>query len=162
VIAPSGAVAGAVNVTTLTVTTTNGTYTSTVPAAAVTTDSTTVIAGNLKLVKEQALDAACDGSGSAWTQAALSSAPGKCIMYRITVTNVGAADATGVTVSDATPTYTTISTLAATSSGSIAGPAVGASGGITAYVGTGATSSAGGTIAAGQSAVVTFGVKIAP
>lgn len=163
VIAPSGAVPGTVNTTTLTINTTNGTYTSTVPAAAVTTDSTTVIAGNLTLVKEQALDTACDGTGNAWTQGNLSVAPGKCIMYRITVTNVGAADATGVTVSDATPAYTTISTVATTASpGKISGPAVGATGAVTAYLGTGATVSAGGTLAAGQSAVVTFGVKVAP
>lgn len=163
VIAPSGAVAGTVNTTTVTITTTNGTYTSTVPAPAVATDSTTVIAGNLTLVKEQSLDASCSGTAGTWTQANLSAQPGQCVMYRITVTNVGAADATGVVVSDATPSYTTVSTAAATAApGQVTGPAVGAAGTITAYIGTGATTSAGGTLAAGASAVITFGVKITP
>lgn len=163
VIAPSGAVAGTVNVTTITVTTTNGSYTSTVPLASVATDSTTVISGNLTLIKEQALDTSCNGSGNAWTQGNLSAKPGECVMYRITVTNVGAADATSVVVSDATPSYTTISTLAATAAPGVpSGPAIGSAGTVTAYVGTGATASAGGTLSSGQSAVVTFGVKIAP
>lgn len=163
VIAPSGAVAGTVNVTTITVTTANGSHTTTVPAATVATDSTTVIAGNLTLIKEQALDVSCNGSGNAWTQGNLNAKPGECVMYRIRVTNVGAADATNVVVSDATPAYTTISTAAATAApGQITGPAVGAGGTITAYIGTGATTSAGGTLAAGQSATLTFGVRITP
>jgi len=60
VIAPSGALAGAVNATTITATTTNGSYSTTAPAAAVATDSTTVIAANLNLNKAQALDASCN------------------------------------------------------------------------------------------------------
>lgn len=163
VIAPSGAVAGTVNVTTITVSTANGSYTTTVPAATVATDSTTVIAGNLTLIKEQALDVSCNGSGNAWTQGNLNAKPGECVMYRITVTNVGAADATNVIVSDATPAYTTISTAAATAApGQITGPAVGVGGTVTAYIGTGATTSAGGTLAAGQSATISFGVRITP
>ncbi|NML46932.1 DUF11 domain-containing protein [Ramlibacter sp. G-1-2-2] len=166
VIAPSGATPGSINATTITINTTNGTYTSTVPAATVATDSTTVIAGNLTLVKEQQLDATCAGTTTGtWTQGNLSAAPGTCVMYRITVTNVGAADATGVVISDATPTYTTISTVAATASpGQVTGPALNASGTITAYIGTGANSATpvGGTLAAGASATVTFGVKITP
>ncbi len=165
VIAPSGAAPGTVNATTLTINTTNGTYTSTVPAASVSTDSTTVIAGNLTLVKEQQLDATCSGTivPASWTQGNLSAKPGQCVLYRITVTNVGAADATSVVVSDATPAYTTISTLAATAApGQVTGPALNGTGTVTAYIGTGATTSAGGTLAAGQSAIVTFGVKIAP
>ena len=165
VIAPSGASAGNVNATTITINTTNGTYTSTVPAATVSTDSTTVIAGNLTLTKEQGLDANCDGVldvANSYTQGNLSAKPGQCVLYRITVTNVGAADATNVVVSDATPSYTTVSTAVATAApGVIAtAPTVGNSGPIGVDIGTGATASAGGTLAAGSSAVITFGVKI--
>lgn len=163
VIAPSGAVPGAVNVATITVTTTNGTYLTTVPAPAVATDSTTVIAGNLTLNKVQALDANCDGAAdvaNSFGQGNLAARPGQCVLYRITVTNVGAADATNVVVSDATPTFTKISTAATTSSGVISAPAVNAAGTIIARIGTGATASAGGTLAAGQSAEIAFGVKI--
>ncbi|MCC2676344.1 MAG: hypothetical protein K0R58_3291, partial [Ramlibacter sp.] len=164
VIAPSGAVPGTVNATTITVTTVNGTYTTTVPAPTVATDSTTVIAGNLTLVKTQALDAACDGTAdAAYSQASLSARPGECVLYRITVTNVGAANATNVVVSDATPSYTTISTTASTVLPNFAsGPAVGASGTVTGYIGDTATSTTGGTLAPGASAVITFGVRITP
>lgn len=163
VIAPSGAVAGAVNATTITVTTTNGSYTITVPAAAVAVDSTTVIVGNLTLVKEQGL-AAANGAGvcAAATSVTygigtLSAKPGDCVYYRITATNVGSADATSVIVSDVTPTYTTINTTATMKVGTAAAtavtatPAVGAAGSITANIG---------TLVPTQSAVVTFSVKL--
>ena len=123
----------------------------------------TVIAGNLTLIKEQTLDTACTGTVGTWTQGNLNAKPGECVLYRITVTNVGAADATNVVVSDATPAYTTVSTVATTPApGQISGPALGSGGTITAYIGTGATASAGGTLAAGQSATISFGVKITP
>ncbi len=161
VIAPSGAVPGDVNSAVITVTTTNGSYTTTVPAPTVATDSTTVIAGNLTLNKVQALDANCDGTADgAYGQGNLAARPGQCVLYRITVTNVGAADATNVVVSDSTPTYTKISTAAATTSGNVTAPAVGASGSIVARVGTGATTAVGGTLAAAASVEITFGVKI--
>lgn len=164
VIAPSGAVPGTVNTTTITVTTVNGSYVTTAPAPTVAADSTTVIAGNLTLVKTQALDAACDGTAdAAYSQAALNARPGECVLYRITVTNVGAANATNVVVSDATPSYTTISTTASTTAPSFAsGPAVGAAGTVTGYIGDTATASSGGTLAPGASAVITFGVRITP
>ncbi|MEO7401061.1 MAG: hypothetical protein ABIV07_09900 [Polaromonas sp.] len=156
VISPSGALLGAVNATSVTVTTTNGTYTAAVPPASVATDSTTVIAGNLTLVKNQALDTACAGpvGGTVYSSASLSAKPGECVLYRIVVTNVGSVNATSVVVTDSVPSYTTLSALAATSAGSIASgaPAVGGTGTISANVG---------TLAAGAAAAVTFGVKVA-
>ena len=155
VTAPSGAPAGAVNTATTTVSTTNGTYGSAVPAATAATDSTTVIAGNVTLVKLQGLDPTCSGTPSGgYGSATLTTGavPGACIDYQITVQNVGTANATGVTVSDATPAFTTLSTAAATTLGAISTtPAVGAAGTVTATIG---------TLSPGQSAVVTFGVKI--
>jgi len=76
---------------------------------------------------------------------------------------VGAADATNVVLSDATPSFTALSVVAATAApGTIVTPAlaIGASGTIKAHIGNGATNLLGGTLPAGQSAVVTFGVKI--
>jgi trimeric autotransporter adhesin len=155
VIAPSGVAAGVVNTTTITATTANGTYTTTAPAAAPVTDTTTVIAGNVTLVKTQGLDPSCSGTPSAGFSTGTittGAVPGACIIYQITVQNVGAANATAVTVSDSTPAYTVLSTAPATTVGSITTtPAVNASGSITATVG---------TLTPGQSAVVTFGVKI--
>lgn len=160
VIAPSGAVANTVNNTTITITTTGS---GTVPVPTISTDSTSVIAGNLTLVKAQALDATCTGAtgSTTYSQGNLNAAPGQCVLYQITVTNVGAADATNVVLSDATPAYTTISAVPATSSGWISPLAVGASGTITANIGTGATATQGGTLGAGQTATITFGVQIA-
>jgi trimeric autotransporter adhesin len=161
VIAPSGAIPGAVNATIVTFTTTNGSYASTVPVPAVATDSTTVVAGNLTLNKAQALDTGCAGANGAtvYTPANLSARPGECVLYQITVTNVGSANATTVVVSDSTPAYSTLSSASssapATTVGTIAAgaPAGGGTGPLSANVG---------TLIPGQSAVLTFGVKITP
>ncbi|MCX7256443.1 MAG: hypothetical protein NTZ64_06810 [Polaromonas sp.] len=160
VIAPSGAVPGSVNATSVTVTTTNGSYTIAVPAATVAVDSTTVIAGNLTLVKEQALAASTAGVCAApgtYGIGTLSAKPGDCVYYRITATNVGSADATLVVVSDVTPTFTTINTTAtmkigaAAATAATATPAVGATGAISANIG---------TLLPAQAAVVIFSVKL--
>ena len=156
VTAPSGGSPGVVNTTTVTATTANGSYTTTVPAAAPATDSTTVIAGNVTLVKAQGLDPTCSGTPTGGYSAATISTgavPGACIDYQITITNVGSANASSVVVSDATPAYTVLSTAPTTTIGTITAPtpAVGATGTVTATVG---------TLTAGQSAVLTFGVKI--
>ena len=155
VIAPSGATVGATNITTATATTTNGNNPGAAPAPATATGNTTVIAGNLSLGKMQALDAGCAGPTGATVYASsnVSAKPGQCVLYQITVTNVGSSAATAVVVSDSTPTYTTLSSAATTTVGTIAagGPALGATGTVTANIG---------TLNAGQSAVVTFGVQV--
>lgn len=157
VTAPSGAQTGDVNTSTITVTTSNGSYTTPVPAPAVATDGTTIIAGNLQLTKAQALDASCAGStgSTVYSSANVNALPGQCVLYQITVSNVGSANATSVVVSDATPTYTVISPAAtsapATSVGTVTGPSAGTSGTISATIG---------SLAPAQNAVVTFGVKI--
>jgi trimeric autotransporter adhesin len=156
VIAPSGAAAGLVNTTTVTATTANGTYTSTVPASSAATDSTTVIAGNVTLLKAQRLNATCAaGNVGTYSTAVITTGavPGACIDYQITVQNLGSADATGVTVSDTTPAFTVLAIAPTTTVGTITAPtpAVGAAGSITANIG---------TLAPSTSAVVTFAVKI--
>lgn len=159
VFAPAGAALGTVNLTTLTATTANVSYVSTAPAPVNATDQTTVINGQLQMVKRQVLDGGCDGTpDGAYDVINITTGaiPAACIRYEITVTNVGTATVTNVVVNDATPANTTYSAAngAATSVGSItAVPAGGASGTITATVG---------TLAPGQSAVITFGVRIDP
>jgi uncharacterized repeat protein (TIGR01451 family) len=158
VTAPSGAVIGVVDTTTLTATTSNGTYTAGAPANGVATDATTIIAGNVSLVKAQGLDPTCSGTptgGYVLTNLGAGAVPGACIDYQITVQNLGSANATAVTVSDATPAFTTLSTAPAVTLGTITAPipAVGSAGTVTATVG---------TLTPGQSAVLTFGVKIQP
>ena len=153
VTAPSGAPIGDVDTSTVTVTTTNRSYTSAAPAPAVATDGTTVIAGNLQLTKAQALDAGCTGpgGGTVYSASNVSALPTQCVLYQITVSNVGSANATSVVVSDSTPVYTTLSSRAVTSVGTVTDPGAGNTGTISATIG---------TLAPGSSAIVTFGVKV--
>ena len=158
VFAPAGAPLGQVNTSTITVATSNVGYSSAVPGNALATDVTTVINGQLQLVKRQALDATCDGvPDGAYDVLNIGAGaiPGACVRYEITVTNVGTSPVTNVVVSDATPANTVFSSAggATTSQGSIVTPANGATGSITATVG---------TLAPGASAVVRFGIRINP
>ncbi len=156
--ATAGAAAGITDTTTLTVTTAGGINGVAAPAVVSSTDTSTVIAGNLVLLKEQALDATCDGiADGAFSNANISAgaAPGACVRYRVTITNVGTSNVLSVVVSDATPANTTYNAavVAATSQGSITAPTAGSTGTVSANVG---------TLAAGASAVMSFGVRINP
>jgi trimeric autotransporter adhesin len=158
VTAISGAATGAINTTTVTAATAGPINGAAAPSTVNAGDATTVIAGNLVLVKEQALDANCDGiADSAFSAATVSTGavPGACVRYRITVTNNGTVDVTTVVVSDAMPAYTTYHATvpAATSQGTVSAPAAGA---------TGTVSAAPGTLPPAASVVITFGVRINP
>jgi uncharacterized repeat protein (TIGR01451 family) len=158
VFAPAGAALGQVNTTTVAATTVNVGYTSPVPAPGNATDVTTVINGQLQLVKRQALDANCDGVADNpydVIDITTGAIPGACLRYEIVVTNVGTSSVTSVVVSDATPANTTYSDAvpASTTQGSVSTPANGAAGSITATVG---------TLAPGQSATIVFGIRINP
>jgi uncharacterized repeat protein (TIGR01451 family) len=148
VTAPAGAAIGAVDTTTA-----RAGYNATFATAQ---DQTTVIAGQLRLLKEQALDANCDGvADTAFGQANITAGavPGSCVIYRITATNAGTANITIVVVSDATPAFTLFTTTppASTTVGTITAPANGTAGTISATVG---------TLTPSQSAVIIFAVKI--
>lgn len=156
VYAPSGAPLGSADTTTLTATTTGVIGGVAVPAVATATALTTVIAGQLQLVKLQALDAACDGTPDtayAPTLISTGAAPGACIRYQVTATNVGVADVTAVVISDTTPVGTTYhgSVAATVTVGSVSAPSAGNAGTVQATVG---------TLVPGATAVLTFGVRI--
>ena len=156
--ATGGAAAGITDTTTLTVTTSGSVNAVAAPATVTSTDNTTVIAGNLVLLKEQAIDANCDGiADTAFSNANISAGatPGACVRYRVTITNIGTSDVISVVLSDATPANTTYhaAVAATTSQGSVTAPAAGSTGTVSASVG---------TLAAGASAVVNFGVRINP
>jgi len=158
VFSPAGAPVGQVNLTTVTATTTNVGYAAAVPAPVSATDNTTVLNGQLQVVKRQVLDANCDGipDGAYGTANITTGAvPGACLRYEITVTNVGTASVTNVVVDDATPANTTYSNAvpATTTVGTLTTPANGATGTISANVG---------TLAPGDTVVITFGVRIDP
>ncbi len=147
VTAPAGAAVGAIDTTT-----TRAGYNATF---AVALDQTTVIAGELRLLKEQTLDASCTGVAGAFGQGNITAGavPGACVIYRITASNAGASNITSVVVSDATPAFTVYRNVppASTTVGSIVAPANGTAGTIQATVG---------TLTPGQSAVIIFAVKI--
>jgi trimeric autotransporter adhesin len=156
VTAISGAAIGSINTTTVTATTAGPINGVAAPTTVSANDATTVIAGNLALLKEQALDANCDGvADTAFSSATVSAGavPGACVRFRITVTNNGTVDVTTVIVSDAMPAFTTYHATApaATSQGTVTAPTAGA---------TGTVSAAAGTLAPSASVVITFGVRI--
>ncbi len=158
VFCPAGAPLGQVNTTTLTATTVNVGYTSAAPAPAIATDATTVINGQLQLVKRQALDATCNGVADTpydVIDITTGAVPGACLRYEIVVTNVGTSAVSNVVISDATPANTVYSGVvaASTTQGGIVTPANGAAGTITATVG---------ALAPGQSATIIFGIRINP
>lgn len=125
------------------------------------TETVTIVSGNVVVVKEQAVDADCNGtadSGTAFsfTQAGQAADPGACIVYRITATNMGTADATELKIDDATPAYTAyVASSGAATGGSSATLALEPADGAT-----GAIRSTHGTLAPGQVARLTFRVKI--
>ncbi len=169
VYAPAGASAGIVDVCTLTAMTSQGTYSTAAPAPAIVKDTSAVIAGDVRVVKEQALDA--DGNGtpdSAYQQTNITTGavPGSCVRYRITVTNTGTTTNSNIVISDSTPAYTTYhagdGTVSATGVGAITlnggstftaitVPSAGSVGTISATIS---------SLAPGQTAVIYFEVKI--
>jgi uncharacterized repeat protein (TIGR01451 family) len=155
VTAPTTAVLNTQNATTITVTTSNGSgsHTTTAPAVVFAIDTTMVIAGNVSLNKLHALDASCDGlPDTAYGTGDVNAGPNQCVLYQVTVKNEGTTPASSVEVIDKTPTYTTLSKAVATTLGNVSlTPALNAGGDIKATIG---------VLAAGQSADVTFGIKI--
>src|SRR3984893_2568660 len=147
VTSPAGAAVGTINVTTP-----RAGYNATFATAQ---DQSTVIAGELRLLKEQSLDATCSGTAGAFVQSNITAGavPGACVIYRITATNAGVSNITSVVASDATPAFTVYfnNPVASTTVGTISAPANGTAGTITATVG---------TLTPSQSAVIIFAVKI--
>lgn len=75
------------------------------------TDLTTVTAGQVRLVKDQALVNCLTGNAASYVQTTVSAKPGECVRYRITATNEGNATVTDVVISDNTPSYTTLKAI---------------------------------------------------
>ena len=159
VTASSGVGIGVVDNSTLTATTVGLTNGVAVPATVNATDTTTVISGNIVLLKEQALDANCHGTpDTAYSVATISTGaiPGACIRYRVTATNNGSANVNTLVLSDSTPVSTTyIATNPAVTvpASTVTAPASGSAGTISAAIG---------TLTPSASVALTFGVKINP
>lgn len=106
VFAPGGATAGSVSSVTVTATDADTDGDGFTCPAVSADDVTTVITGQLRLVKTQAVDANCDGTEEPNSSALLSAAPGQCLIYKVIATNEGAAPVTNVTVNDGVPINT--------------------------------------------------------
>lgn len=175
VFAPSNAAPGEVN--TLTVTATNLDTDATPGPNATVEDTSTVILGQVRLVKTVAYDAACDGTADGAFETTLTSkvAPGECAIWQIVATNQGDANALKVVVRDTVPTYTTYQASSlkyALGTVSATNPLVGRSdatdtdtaeqvnGTVSFFIGTGATPSVGGTLPPAESATVQFSTKV--
>jgi uncharacterized repeat protein (TIGR01451 family) len=160
VFAPNGAAIGATDLVTLTANATCGTTASTGSV----TDLTTVINGQVRLLKVQALDTTCDatnGGTLSYGTALITAKPGQCIRYQITATNEGIAPVTGLKIQDVTPVYTTSdATPAGTCTGgsapAILQPADNATGNVT------CTWGAAEALAPGAQGIMKFGIKINP
>jgi trimeric autotransporter adhesin len=130
------------------------------------TDITTVISGVLILSKEQALDAACDGTAdTAFTNGTIAARPGQCVRYRITAANNGTANVTNVVISDSTPANTVYNTGAPCPASSTFGAAttvgtVATTPAVANCVAAVSVSATVGTLTPSQSAVLTFGVQV--
>ncbi|MDB5743497.1 MAG: conserved repeat domain protein [Polaromonas sp.] len=157
VFAPGGAAAGAADVATVT-----ATFAANCGAPSA-TDTSTVITGQIRLVKTQGLNAACNTTVPALSAAPIGAAkPGDCIVYRVVATNEGAAPVSNLAINDAIPAYTSLSatqpavrcestgiTTAFTTAANYASTAVAVSCG-----------SAANSVIPGGSATMTFSVKI--
>lgn len=160
--APAGATDGQQNISTITISPSGTINGEAAPAALTVTDLTTITNGQLRLVKEQALDAGCDGTeDGVYTTGTINAKPGQCVIYRITATNDGSAAVKNVVINDSTPAYTTISLPAASNDGTVGTvttPAANAIGNVSNNV----TPTATDTLAPAASAKLKFGVKINP
>jgi uncharacterized repeat protein (TIGR01451 family) len=112
--APSSAAAGQTNANIFTLTGSTTTQ--------VATDTTTVVVGQVQLVKDQVLDATCLTTLNAatldaittfaQTQITTGAVPGACLIYRVRATNVGTQTVTAVTINDVAPPNTSLSGVA--------------------------------------------------
>jgi uncharacterized repeat protein (TIGR01451 family) len=107
--APANATAGQEDISTIVITPTGnvGDAAPSVPVQII--DKTTVNIGQVRLTKQQAVDANCDGTADgAFTTGTLQAKPGACVTYQITAINDGNEAVTNVVINDAVPAYTAI------------------------------------------------------
>lgn len=107
VFAPGGATSGSASQATVTVTFPAGATSCGTPS---TTDLSTVVSGQIRLNKTQALDALCDGTpDTAFSAAAIAAAkPGQCVIYNVVAENQGTSIITNLSMTDSVPTWTTL------------------------------------------------------
>ena len=124
-------------------------------------DVTTANPSEVSIVKEQSLDANCDGVADSgiFLTSTFQVNPGSCIIYRLTATNKGAQTVQNVRIDDASPSFTSYSNaggLPIATMGNVLGGAAGTEGTITG----GTIGGASVALKSGESMVLTFSVQL--
>lgn len=122
-------------------------------------DVTTVSTSKMRIIKEQAVDALCDGSADgAFSTTAFQVEPGACVVYRLTAINTGVTTVNNARIDDAAPTFTQFfgSPTVTPVAGNIVGGVAGTEGDISG----GSVNGASISVAPGGSLVLIFGVKL--
>lgn len=70
--------------------------------------TTSVVTGQIRVLKTQAIDAACTAALGTQVQTNLTGKPGQCIVYQVTATNQGTANVANLAIKDAVPAFTTL------------------------------------------------------
>jgi uncharacterized repeat protein (TIGR01451 family) len=123
------------------------------------TDRTVVAASQVRLKKEQAIDADCSGApDAAYSLNPIQIKPNQCVFYHITAVNEGSEAVANVVIADMVPAFTTLRSpvVPTVTAGSMDASSVstnGATGPLKANVG---------TLAAGASATLQFNVRVQP
>ena len=162
VFAPGGVSAGANNTTTVTATFTDPAPNCGTPSA---TDISTVITGQIRVVKTQAADLTCDGVADAPGFAAtpLQLKPGQCIVYKVVATNEGTVPVTNIAINDALPAYTALSAKQPAAAEQCTSTNVGGTALVFAQTATAVScGSTANTVAPGGTATLSFAVLITP
>lgn len=70
------------------------------------TATTTIVTGQIRLLKTQSIDTACTAALGTQVQTNLTAKPGQCIVYVVKATNEGTAAVSNLTIRDAVPAFT--------------------------------------------------------
>jgi trimeric autotransporter adhesin len=119
VFAPAGAAAGSTDVVSIAASATCGTA---VTPSNTATGTTTVVTGQVRLSKLQAIDRTCLAAFGTltFTNTTQQAYPGDCVVYRVTATNEGLGTVSALTISDTLPVFTLFSSGPVCSAGTAA------------------------------------------
>ena len=126
-------------------------------------DITNVNTSKVSLLKEQAVDAECDGAADTeFSATSFQVQPGNCIIYRLTATNKGSVSVKNARIDDASPTFTTFlgGAVVSMSTGGDAGNITGGEAGTEGVISAGSVDGASITLLSGESMILTFAVKL--
>ena len=162
VFAPGGTTIGEQDTVVVTATFTDAAPNCGAPSA---TDVSTVVSGQIRVVKNQSADANCDGTpdNGAFAATMITSKPGECVIYEVTATNEGIASIANLVINDALPRFTSLTgaiqpTVQCTASAGVTGTApVYASTGTTVSCGSAANS-----VTPGSTLKLSFAVRLNP